>query len=44
MWSKAEELRKFITENSWVIGFVAAVTVLSAISLAIAFWAVAVLT
>jgi hypothetical protein len=43
-WSRAEELRKFITENIWTIGFVAAIIVLSTISLAVAFWAIAILT
>ena len=44
MWSRAEELRKFITENIWTIGFVAAIIVLSTISRAVAFWAIAILT
>jgi len=44
MWSRAEELRKFITENIWTIGFVAAIIVLSTISRAFAFYANAILT
>ena len=44
MLNKAGELGRVIAQNSWTIGFVAAVAVLSAISIAVAFWAIAALT